>query len=77
MGVAHERTELLDQPGFDRAIEPAAGRPVGIDDPLLAVRGAECLVAADGVRAEGLEVPLQGVQRRPPVSALELERKGI
>jgi hypothetical protein len=64
VGVAHERPEVVQQPLLDGAVQAPAGGPVGVDDPLGAVRGPERLVRADGVQPEGLEVLLQVLHDR-------------
>ena len=59
--VADEGAERVEQPRLDGTVQSPARRPVGVDDPLLAIRRLEGLVPSDGVPAERLEVLLQVV----------------
>ena len=52
VGVPDQRTELLHQPPLDGRVEPAARRPVGVEQRPLAVRAGETVIHADDVRAE-------------------------
>ncbi len=56
--VAHERPEGAGDSLLDRPVKPAAGGPVGVNDPLLSVRSAEGLIDADDVATKRLEVVL-------------------
>ena len=51
VGVGHERAQAVGDVFLDGAVEAAAGRPVGIDDALLAIGGGEGLVDADHLAA--------------------------
>ena len=63
MRVADERPEPLEQALLDGAIQAAARRPVGVDDPLFPIRRAEGLVVAHRVGTEWLEVLLERLRR--------------
>jgi hypothetical protein len=59
MRIGHEGAELVDEFFFNGAIQPAAGRPVGVDDFLLAKRRLKHLVDADDVVSEWGEILFQ------------------
>ena len=49
MGVGHKRPQVVDDVFFDGPVEPAAGRPVGVDQAFFTVGSGECLVNADNL----------------------------
>jgi hypothetical protein len=59
MRVPDKRAKSVGQPLFDRPVQPPARRPVGIHQRLFPERRSECLVYADDVAPERLEVRLQ------------------
>ncbi len=60
VGVGDPRCDLFGEQPLDRPVEPAAGRPVGVEERLGTAGRNEGLVETDDVLAVGAEVFFEG-----------------